>query len=220
MLRSRTGVLVVVLIAVLGSILGKLAIDNRFSRHAKANSSTTEVDSTEKALEAEAVKTQESKITFQEALWIAETALGGKAYNMERETEDGKPVIEVGIDGKEVFVDADSGKIVLIEDLYQKGDREDIKEITETLELQKLATISIQEALQAAESFAGGQAHTVELENEDGNLVYEVVVKLQEIYVDAGNGKLLYTETVGQVNEIDAQPSSSTQAPTKNSNEP
>jgi hypothetical protein len=90
--------------------------------------------------------------------------------------------------------------------------------------LQKLATIPIQAALQATESFAGGQAHTVELENEDGNLVYEVVIELQEIYVDAGNGKVLYTETVRQANETDetddSQPSSSIQAPTEDSDKP
>lgn len=224
MFRSKTSVLAIVLIAILGGILGKLAIANRLPwQTAEANSDIAAVDNTGTLEgEAKAVETQQgSKIKFQEALRIAETAVDGKAYGMERETQDGKPVIEVRIKGKEVFVDAESGKIVLIEDLYQKGDREDIEEVTEALELQKLATIPIQEALQAAESSSGGQAHTVELENEDGNLVYEVVIELREIYVDAGNGQLLYTETVGQVNEMDdSQPSSSIQAPAEDSKEP
>lgn len=222
MFRSKTSVLTIGLsTAILGGILGKLAIDNRLPWQPPEASNIVGVDDAG-TLEAEAVKIQQgSKIKFQEALKIAETAVNGKAYGMERETQDGKSVIEVRISGKEVFVDAESGKIVLIEDLYQKGDPEDIKEVTEALELQKLATIPIQAALQTAESFAGEQAHTVELENEDGNLVYEVVIELQEVYVDAGNGKLLYTETVKQVNEMDnAQPSSSIQAPTEDSDKP
>ncbi len=200
MFRSKTSVVAIVSIAILGGILGKLTIDDRLPWQTAEASDIAGVDNTGKALkneevDAEAIETQQgSKIKLQEALRIAETAVDGKAYGMERETKDGKSVIEVRIDGKEVFVDAESGKIVLIEDFYQTGDRENIKEATEALELQKLATTTIQEALQAAESFAGGQAHTVELENEDGNLVYEVVIQLQEIYVDAGNGKVLYTE--------------------------
>lgn len=222
MIRSKTSVLAIGFsIAILGGILGKLALDRRLPwQTAGTDSNIAKVNDTGKTLEA--VETQQrAKITFQAALRIAETAVNGKAYSVERETEDGKPVIEVGIGGKEVFVDAESGEIVKIENLYQKGDREDIKEIAEALKLQKLATIPIQEALQVAENFAGGQAHTVQIENEDGNLVYEVVIKLQEIYVDAGNGKLLYTETVGQVNKMDnSQPSSSIQAATEDSNEP
>jgi len=60
------------------------------------------------------------------------------------------------------------------------------------------------------------------LENEDGNLVYEVGIGLQEIYVDAGNGQVLYTETVGKGDEIDdSQAKSSIQIPlTDDSDEP
>jgi uncharacterized membrane protein YkoI len=99
-------------IVILGSILGKLAIDNRLPWQT-AEASNIAVDDTG-TLEDEAVETQEgSKITFQEALRIAETAVDGKAYGMERETQDGRPVIEVRINGKEVFVDSESGKVVL-----------------------------------------------------------------------------------------------------------
>ncbi|NEO31639.1 MAG: PepSY domain-containing protein [Symploca sp. SIO3C6] len=133
---------------------------------------------------------------------------------MERETEEGKPVIEVAMGGQEIFVDAETGEIVAIDNLYEKGDPEDLEEINEFLKLQKYGVIPIQEALEAAESFAGGQAHTVELENEDGNLVYEVVIGLQEVYVDAGNGKVLFSETISTVNKSDdSQFKSSIQVP-------
>ncbi|MEM9908753.1 MAG: PepSY domain-containing protein [Cyanobacteria bacterium P01_D01_bin.44] len=158
-------------------------------------------------LTVEAAPASEVKITFHEALQIAEASADGeRAYSMERETEKGQPVIEVGIGGREIFVHAATGEIVAIDDLAQTGDQEDQEEIAEFLELQPLVTIGILEALQAGEAYAGDQAHTVELENEDDNLVYEVVVGRQEIYVDAGNGQVLYAEGGGADDE--EQPSS------------
>lgn len=229
-ISSKKGLLAVGLsVVILGSILGKLAIDNRLPwQIAGASSDSAEPENTGQApeggkVDAKAVKTQQrSKITLQEALQIAETTIDGKAYGVEREIEEGKAVIEVEISGKEVFVDAESGEIVAMDDLYETGDREDLEEVNEALQLQPLAKTTIQEALEAAESFAGDQAHTVELENEDGNLVYEVGIGLQEIYVDAGNGQVLYTETVGKGDEIDdSQAKSSIQIPlTDDSDEP
>lgn len=152
----------------------------------------------------ESVPQSEFKVTFPEALAIAEAATDGKqAYNMEWEKEDGQPVIEVGIDGQEICIHAVTGEIISIDDLRGTDDQEDLEEITEFLKLQALATVPILEALQAGEAFAGEQAHTVELENEDGNLVYEVVVGRQEIYVDAGTGQVLYTEGGSGGNETE-----------------
>ncbi|NEQ50000.1 MAG: hypothetical protein F6K11_07695 [Leptolyngbya sp. SIO3F4] len=108
--------------------------------------------------------------------------------------EEGQPVIEVGIDGREIFVHATNGDIVLIENLRESDDPEDQEEIAEFLQLQSLATVPILDALNAGEELAGESAHTVALDNEDGSLVYEVVVGRKEIYVDAGNGEVLYTE--------------------------
>lgn len=152
----------------------------------------------------ESVPQAELKVTFPEALAIAEAMVDGKqAYSMEREKEDGQLVIEVGIDGQEIFVHAVTSEIVSVDDLRETDDQEDLEEITEFLQLQSLATVPILEALQAGEAFAGKQAHTVELENEDGNLVYEVVVGRQEIYVDAGTGQVLYTEGGSGGNETE-----------------
>lgn len=224
MTNSNKSLLVIGLcVVVVGGILGKLAIDNRLPlQNPGVSSDISKAEATEKALadgavDTEAVESQQKfKITFPEALQIAENKIDGKAFSMERETEDGKAVIEVAIGGQEVFVDAENGEIVSIDDLYKEGDLEDIEEITEALELQKLAVITIQEALEAAENFAGGKAHTVEIENEEGNLVYEVVIGLQEVYVDAGNGQVLYTEKIGKKDEDeidDSLPKSSIQVP-------
>lgn len=73
--------------------------------------------------------------------------------------------------------------------------KEQAEEQQESAKLQPLAKITPQQAQQAAEAAQGGQASNVKLENEDGNLVYEVVIGQKEVKVDAGNGRVLYTET-------------------------
>lgn len=138
----------------------------------------------------------DSLISLQEAIAIAEATVEGKANAAEREMEDNQPVIDVEIGSNELLIDAESGEVLEIEDQLATGDPEDEEEVTEAMELQPLATIPIQEALNAAEQGSDERAHTVELENEDGNLVYEVVIGLDEIYVDAGNGEILFTEVI------------------------
>ncbi|MBN9419644.1 hypothetical protein ABS71_07310 [bacterium SCN 62-11] len=66
-------------------------------------------------------------------------------------------------------------------------------------QLKKLAKITEKDAIQTATAKAGtSKFHKVELENEDGNVVYVVKFKNgtqeREIVVDAGNGKILADE--------------------------
>jgi|UPI000584EFAD hypothetical protein len=93
--------------------------------------------------------------------------------------------------------------------------KEDEKEQQEEAQLQSLAKITAQQAIQAAETAKGGKASSVELENENGNLVYEVTIGQTEVYVDAGNGTVLYTEDKNQENEQSeaSRPKSSIQVP-------
>ena len=72
--------------------------------------------------------------------------------------------------------------------------KEQAEDQQESAKLQSLAKITPQQAQQAAEAAQGGQASNVKLENEDGNLVYAVVIGHKEVKVDAGNGRVLYTE--------------------------
>jgi uncharacterized membrane protein YkoI len=72
--------------------------------------------------------------------------------------------------------------------------KEQAQEQQEAAKLQSLAKITPQQAKQAAEVAQKGQASSVKLENEDGNLVYAVVIGQKEVKVDAGNGRVLYTE--------------------------
>jgi uncharacterized membrane protein YkoI len=71
-------------------------------------------------------------------------------------------------------------------------------EQAEAAQYQKLARITAGQARSAALASVPGTATSVELENEDGNLVYGVTVKTaggeKDVKVDAGNGKVLQVE--------------------------
>ena len=61
--------------------------------------------------------------------------------------------------------------------------------------LAKRATVSREEAIRIAQTAVKGKAIETAIENEDGNLVYNVEVEsgeeTKEVIVDAGNGKVL-----------------------------
>ncbi len=73
---------------------------------------------------------------------------------------------------------------------------DDLKDQQESKKLQSLAKITAQQAQQSAEAAEQGKATSVKLENEDGNLVYAVVIGQQEVKVDAGNARVLYMESL------------------------
>jgi uncharacterized membrane protein YkoI len=104
--------------------------------------------------------------------------------------------------------------------ISQNGDRETNDDAQETAEdqkasvkLQSLAKITPQQAQKVAEAAQGGKAQNVTLENEDGNLVYAVMIAKKEVKVDAGNGHILYIEAMNHENKKTdvSHPKSSTQ---------
>lgn len=93
------------------------------------------------------------------------------------------------------------------------------EEQQEAARLQPLAKITPQQAQKAAQAAQGGTASFVKLDNEDGSLVYKVTIAKAEVVVDAGNGKVLYTEKVNQEDDAAAEasrPKSSIQVPHTN----
>jgi uncharacterized membrane protein YkoI len=76
---------------------------------------------------------------------------------------------------------------------------ESTAEKSEATRFQSLARITPDQARAAAVARVAGTVTSVELENEDGNLVYGVSVKTAkgeaDVKVDAGNGKVLHVET-------------------------
>lgn len=77
-------------------------------------------------------------------------------------------------------------------------DAEDKAEVAESARLQSLATITPEQAKSDALAQVPGTVKKVELENEDGNVVYGVEIKTangeRDVKVDAGNGSVLHVE--------------------------
>jgi uncharacterized membrane protein YkoI len=85
----------------------------------------------------------------------------------------------------------------------EKGEEaEDRAEGAESERLKSLARITPEQARDAALAQVPGRVKKVELENEDGNVVYGVEIKTAEgesdIKVDAGDGRVLHIEQDGE----------------------
>ncbi|MBZ9715416.1 PepSY domain-containing protein [Deinococcus multiflagellatus] len=70
----------------------------------------------------------------------------------------------------------------------------EIPDAQEDAQVRALAKITPQQATQAAQAAVPGAASSVKLEDEDGSLVYAVVIGQTEVMVDAGNGQVLHQE--------------------------
>jgi uncharacterized membrane protein YkoI len=93
------------------------------------------------------------------------------------------------------------------------GDGETNDDAQEAQKLQPLAKITPQQAQRSAETSVKGTASHVKLENENGSLVYAVMVGQTEVIVDAGNGNVLDTSTPTRERNEKTQLRSSVQVP-------
>ena len=66
--------------------------------------------------------------------------------------------------------------------------------LSEGADLLDQATISVQDAIAAAQGVADGDVKEVELEMENGTLIFEVEIGGKEVIVDASDGSVLGTE--------------------------
>lgn len=134
--------------------------------------------------EDDAALLQRAAFPLLQGIQKAEASAGGQAFSAELDEEINRLVYAVMIGEQEILVDAANGEVIVTE---TKRDRR--------LALQPLTQVSLQQVIQTAEASVNLQAHSAELENESGNLVYKIAIANQEIYVDAGNGQILYQET-------------------------
>jgi Peptidase propeptide and YPEB domain len=120
-------------------------------------------------------------------------------------------IVTIGIGGIAKMVSALSPNASLMAVAQQKV--EPRNRATEGTKLQALAKISASQAQQTAEAAQGNKASSTKLENEDGNLIYAVNIGQKEVTVDAGTGRILYTEdTAKKGAEVeDSHPHSSIQ---------
>lgn len=70
-------------------------------------------------------------------------------------------------------------------------------EADEAAALAPLATITSDQAVAAAQAQVPGQVQQVELDNENGSLVYSVEIDGKDVKVDAGTGTVLHVEQPG-----------------------
>ncbi|MBD7985721.1 PepSY domain-containing protein [Sporosarcina sp. Sa2YVA2] len=176
-----------------------------------ANAANTQVKhSSEVAVEnddlSQAELAKQAKITEEAATKIALEKVPGTIDEVELEDEDGTIVYEFEIvseDGteQEVKVDANTGKIVKVEaddeDGEEQGQEED-DELSQA-ELAKQAKITEKAATKIALEKVPGTIDEVELEDEDGTIVYEFEIVSadgteQEVKVDAKTGKIVKVE--------------------------
>jgi len=81
-----------------------------------------------------------------------------------------------------------NGSIRVVED-------ESLSENDESIQYAQLAKVTEAAAITVAEAKIGGRATDVELEDENGSLIYEVTVGTEKVLVDAGNGTILMVES-------------------------
>lgn len=86
----------------------------------------------------------------------------------------------------------------------------------EDAQLQPLAKITSQQAAAIASGAVSGTVSQISLDNEDGTLVYKVMVGQSEVLVDAGNGAVLETEIADHESANDIAPAGSIRLPDEN----
>lgn len=77
----------------------------------------------------------------------------------------------------------------------------EIPDAQEQQMLQAKATITADQAKQAAQAKLGGTASSVQLEDEDGTVVYNVIIGNQEVKVNAADGTITKIEAADTENE-------------------
>ncbi len=129
---------------------------------------------------------QVAPITLLQAIQTAEALAGGRAVEAELDWENGLFVYEVEIGNQEIVIDANTGEIIATEQEDEVADNP-----------QPSVTMTLQEAVQIAESVADAQAHSAELEEEDDRLVYAIEIGNQEFHIDPDEGTILHIELEG-----------------------
>ncbi|OGC88893.1 hypothetical protein A2419_02600 [Candidatus Adlerbacteria bacterium RIFOXYC1_FULL_48_26] len=79
----------------------------------------------------------------------------------------------------------------------------EIPDAQEQQMLQAKATITADQAKQVAETKLGGTATSIQLEDEDGTVVYNVVIGDQEVKVNAADGTITKIESADTENDSD-----------------
>ena len=173
---------------------------------------TTEV-AEENDTQNQAELAKQAKITEEQATKTALEKVPGTVNEVELEDEDGTIVYGIEVvstDGtqQDVKVDAQTGKIVKVEADDEENGKENDEEENDTqsqAELAKQAKITEEQATKTALEKVPGTVNEVELEDENGTIVYGIEVVLtdgtqQDVKVDAQTGKIVKVEADDEEN--------------------
>jgi len=161
--------------------------------------------------QSQAELAKQAKITEEAATKTALEKVPGTVNEVELENEDGTIVYGIEIvaeDGsqQDVKIDAQTGEIVKVEaDDEEDGEENDA---ANQAELAKQAKITEEAATKTALEKVPGTVNEVELENEEGPIVYDIEIIAQDgskqsVKVDAQTGKIVKVELEEEENEIE-----------------
>ncbi|WP_201594647.1 PepSY domain-containing protein [Psychrobacter fulvigenes] len=155
------------------------------------------VQASTKSQGSEAMAAVQSKVSFEQALNIAQKTVKGDIVSAEFDQNDysagGKYEVKVIANNTEyeIDIDADSGKV-----LKTKQEKLDNKDIAE-YKAMKQAKVNLNQAMQTAARSVGGTVFEAEFDNDDGQSVYEIKVakgnQTHKVMIDAMTGKVIST---------------------------
>lgn len=151
----------------------------------------------------------EEQLTTQEIRKLVQDRYPGQIKEIELEREDGQFVYEVEIKGEqgeyELKLDARSGDVIHLQEKASPRAEKNEKKLEQinqapdvditTNNTGQPVPIGVEEAKQIARSEVTGKIEEIELDEEDGLLVYEVEIETKdhevELVIDAYTGKIL-----------------------------
>ena len=155
------------------------------------------VQASNKSQGSEAMAAVQSKVSFEQALNIAQKTVKGDIVSAGFDQNDysagGKYEVKIIANNTEyeVDIDADSGKV-----LKTKQERLDNKDRAEHKAM-KQAKVSLNQAMKTAARSVGGTVFEAEFDNDYGQSVYEIKVakgnQTHKIVIDAMTGKVIST---------------------------
>jgi uncharacterized membrane protein YkoI len=146
----------------------------------------------------------DARITPEEAIDIAQGEVNGNVEDIDLERNGSELIYDIEINDTDVHIDAMDGAVLYVE--YEDDDddvsesrsdddaRQDDSEAASKNTNAEKPAISTTEAIEIAEGEVGGNVEGVDLEQESGQLVYEVEINDTDVYVDAQDGTVVYVD--------------------------
>ncbi|WHY62930.1 PepSY domain-containing protein [Cytobacillus firmus] len=155
-------------------------------------------DTNEKGSTGSKTEAEQDLITVEEAKKIALSEAEGSVESIELERVKGKQYYEIDIDnGEEDFdikINALDGKVISIN--KERDDNDDNDQAEKEINGKKI--ISEQNAIEIAEKEVNGMMKEIEIDEDDGQILYEVELQSKkgeaDVDIDAETGKVLKVE--------------------------